>query len=59
MRSPAEVGYGIMYTSLYGLRDDERYLGQESIIIKKVSDHLASTLNGAASLVWASLVLQS
>lgn len=51
MRSPAEVGYGIMYTSLYGLRDDERYLGQESIIIKKVSDHLASTLNGAASLV--------
>lgn len=60
MGSPAEVGCGIMHPSCPGLGDNEGNLGQESfIIINKVSDHLASTLNGAALPVRASLVLQS
>lgn len=48
MGSPVEVGCGIMYTILSDLRENEGYLGQESLLhnIKKGESYIASTLHG-------------
>lgn len=50
MGSPLQVVCGIVYTSLSDLRENEGYLGQESLL-KKVSDHIASTLDSAVSFI--------